>query len=247
MASPPSSAIAGAAVAAQALAGLLTDLARTLPVPAATAQGARATARRVALQAGRFVSLAQVGAAAAALVTAAQALARDASPADASAGLYAAAAATQACAPTSASPALTQAYTLARALCAGLEAACLGEAFLAEARTSFGDRPAAAAARARITVALAGAVDRVAAALGQTAATALTTAAGHACAYLVTQSGSLQPLVQIGAPRSLPAMSWGWILYGDPSRAAELLARNAVGTPFFMPATFEALAPKRST
>ena len=33
----------------------------------------------------------------------------------------------------------------------------------------------------------------------------------------------------------------------DPSRAAELLSRNSCGTPFFMPATFEALAPKRST
>lgn len=245
MASPPSSAIAGAAVAAQALSLVLAGLARTLPVPVETAQAALSMARRIErIRAPRLVTRADAGAVAADLVSAVQALSRDASPADASAGLYAAATSTRACAPTSASPVLTQAYGLARALCVSLEAACLGEAFLAEARTPFGDRPAAAAARDRINAALAGAIDRVAAALGQVPATALATAAGHACAYLVIQSGSLQPLVQIGAPRSLPAAAWAWILYGDPARATELLARNACGMPFFMPATFEALAPQ---
>ena len=248
MAAPPSSTVAGAAVAAQALAGVLAGLAVTLPVPTATAQEALASARRAASTlAPRLISRRDAARLAATLVTAVQTLARDASPSDASAGLYAAAAATRGCAPLSFSPALTQAYGLARAMCVGFEVACLGEAFLAEARTEFADRPASAAARARITAAVEGAIDRVAASLGQATATMLSTAAGHTCAALVTQAGTLQPLVRVSAPRSFPAAALGWSLYADPARAAELLARNACGTPFFMPSTFEALAPPSST
>lgn len=245
MASPPSSAVAGAAVAAIALSGVVTDLARTLPLPTDTARAGLSTARRIArVQAPRLFTPKDAAAIAAALVQTVQDLARDAPPADASAGLYAASAATRFCAPASASPVLTRAYGLARAICVGVEAACLGEAFLCEARTDFGDRQAASAARDRITAALDGALDRVAVALGQRAAVVLTTAAGECCAYLVERAGSLQPLVQVAAARSMPSTALAWSLYADPSRARELVARNAVGTPFHMPAAFEALAPK---
>lgn len=247
MASPPSSAIAGAAVAAIGLSGILADLARTLPLPAATAQEGISIARRIArVQAPRLVTLSDAAAIASALVSAAQALARDAPPSDASAGLYAAATATRSCAPASASPVLTQAYGLARAVCVGMEAACLGEAFLCEARTEFGDRQAASAARDRITAALDGALDRVADALGQPAAFALTTAAGQCCARLSDLAGSLQPLIRVDAARSFPSTALAWSLYADPTRAPELVARNRVSTPFFCPATFEALAPRRA-
>ena len=152
--------------------------------------------------------------------------------------------ATRACAPSSASPVLTRAYSLAGAMCVAVEAACLGEAFLCEARTEFGDRQAASAARDRITAALDGAIDRVATALGQPAAFVLSTAAGQTCAHLVDLSGSLQPLIRAQAGRSFPSTALAWSLYADPTRAPELVARNRVGTPFHMPATFEALAPK---
>lgn len=245
MASPPSSAIAGAAVSAVALADVVAGLARGLPLPAETAQSAISACRRVAvIAAPRLFALANAAAVASDLIATVQSVARDAAPADASAGLYAAAAATRGCAPISASPVLTRAYGLAVAMCVAVEAACLGEAFLCEARTDFGDRQAASAARDRITTALDGAVDRVAAALGQPAAFVLTTAAGQTCAHLVDLSGSLQPLIRAQAGRSFPSTALAWSLYADPARAPELVARNRVGTPFHMPATFEALAPK---
>ncbi|MCJ2098941.1 hypothetical protein [Methylobacterium sp. E-046] len=205
MASPPSSAIAGAAVSAVALADVITGLARGLPLPAATAQSVGSACRRIAgITAPRLTSLGGAAAIAAELIATVQVLARDADPADASAGLFAAAAATRMCAPSSASPVLTQAYSLARALCVSVEAACLGEAFLCEARTEFGDRQAASAARDRITRALEGAVDRVAAALGQPAAFVLTTAANQTCAHLVDLAGSLQPLIRAECDALLP-------------------------------------------
>ena len=157
MASPPSSAIAGAAVSAIALAGVIADLARGLPLPTDSAQAALATCRRVStVVAPQLVTLEDAAAIAGRLIATVQGLARDASPGDASAGLYAAAGATRDCVPASASPVLARAYGLARAMCVGVEAACLGEAFLCEARTAFGDRQAASAARDRITAALGG-------------------------------------------------------------------------------------------
>lgn len=248
MASPPSSAIAAAAVSTVALASVVTGLVRGLPLPAETARSTLSASRRIgSIAAPRLFTISDVAGVAAALIGVVQTVARDASPGDASASLYAAAAATRGCVPTSASPALTRAYGLARALCIGVEAACLGEAFLCEARTEFGDRQAASAARDRITAALDGCVDRVAAALGQPAAYVLTTAAGQTCAHLVDLSGSLQPLIRAQATRSFPSTALAWSLYADPSRAPELVARNRVGTPFHMPATFEAVAPKAGT
>ena len=46
---------------------------------------------------------------------------------------------------------------------------------------------------------------------------------------------------QAASEAPLPAQ-W-WRLYQDPTRAAELIARNDVPTVEFMPETFEALAP----
>lgn len=244
MAAPPSSAIAGAAVAAQALSGVLSDLARTLPVPTVTAQAAVATARRIdRTRAPRIVTLTDVATIGADLVGALQRLARDAGPADASAGLYIAAAATRGCAPVSASPALTQAYALARALCVGLEAAALGEAFLAEARTDFADRQSATAARARIGAAMDGAADRISAALGQVALEILGTAARQTSAFLVAEAATLRPIARVMTARSLPSTALGWGLYRDPARATDLVARNRCGTPFHMPTVLEALTP----
>lgn len=244
MSSPPSSALVGAAAAVLALTGILTDLVTTLPVDTQAARTAATAARRLGwIDAPRVRSPADVAAIAAGLIQAVQGLARACAPSDASARLYAAAAATRGCAPVSASPILTRAYGLARAVCVGMEATCLGEAFLCEARTAFGDRQAASAARDRITAALDGSVDRIAAALGQPAAFVLNTTAGHTCAHLVDLTGNLKPVVVAEAGRSYPSTRLAWSLYADPERALDLVARNRIGTPLFCPAIFEALAP----
>ena len=245
MSLPPSSALASAAVAGQALALVLLNLAGTLPVaPQAQAEAMTAARRGGSILAPRLRAISDVAAMTAALILAVQMLARACEPSDAAAGLYVAAGAAPGCAPVSASPILTREYALSRAVCAGFEAACLGEAFLCEARTTFGDRQAASAARDRIIVAHDAALDRISAVLGQGAAFVLGTAAGQTCAHLVDISGSLQPIVQAEAGRSMPSTGLAWSLYGDPVRSAELVARNRCGTPLFMPATFEALAPK---
>ncbi|WP_375455655.1 hypothetical protein [uncultured Methylobacterium sp.] len=241
----PSSALAGAAVTAQALAGILADLTRSLPLPAAQAATLATTCRRTAqVAAPRIRSSADVAAIAAELITAAQGLARNVAPGDAAAALYAAAGLASASTPVSASPVLTRAYALARVLAVGIEAACLGEAFLAEARSGFADRPSATQARARIDTAMAGASDRIASTLGEGPLSILAGAARQCSTVLAAQATTLQPVSVVNAMRSFPSGALAWSLYADPTRAAELVRRNAVGTPLFMPATLEALTPK---
>lgn len=243
----PSGAIAGAAVSAAALADILAELASGLPLPAAIATSTATEARRISRVAvPRITTQADVSAIGMALVVAAQAVARAAQPRDAAPALYRTAARASAAVPVSASPALTRAYGLARALAAAVETACLGEAFLAEARTAFADRRSAIEARDRIGVALDGATDRVAATLGQAILAVLASVARETSGHLVRLSADLQPVVRVDAQRSFPSTAIAWTLYGDPARADELVQRNRCGTPLFMPSSIEAVSPGRS-
>lgn len=244
MGNTPSGALAAAAVCAAGLAERLNAFAITLPVPAeialATARTCRVTAQ---VSAPRIRSAADVAAIGATLVSALQTLARAAEPGDVARGLYDLAAATRTAAPTSRSPVLTVQFAPARALAASIETAALGEAFLAEARTGFSDRRAASEARERIRRALEASADRVAAALGQAIVDVLSSAAREASAHLVRRATTLQPIVRVQATKSLPATALAWSLYGDPSRAEDLVARNRCGTSLFMPPLIEAVAP----
>lgn len=60
--------------------------------------------------------------------------------------------------------------------------------------------------------------------------------------FLSTEITTLAPVVTVTAPLSLPALVHAWRLYADPTRADELVARNDVVHPLFMPMSFEALA-----
>lgn len=53
----------------------------------------------------------------------------------------------------------------------------------------------------------------------------------------------LRPIVTISAPRQMPAVWWAYRLYGSTDMADDLVARNRVRHPGYMPETFEALAP----
>lgn len=243
----PSSALAAEAVSAIALANIVGDLTRALPLPGATALKVSASCRRLAeISAPRLRSPADVGALSEALIGNVQAAARAAIPADASAVLYEAAALAAFAYPATSSPVLTRAYGLARALAASIEAACLGEAFLAEARTAYPDRRAAAQARARIEAAMERASDRIAATLGQAVLGILSTAARECSAFIVQAATSLRPVIRVEGMRSFPSTALAWALYADPAMAPDLVARNRCGTPLFMPATLEALAPRSS-
>jgi prophage DNA circulation protein len=54
---------------------------------------------------------------------------------------------------------------------------------------------------------------------------------------------TLAPVVTVSAPLTMPALWWAWRLYADPTRVEEMVARNGVRHPAFMPTRFEALAP----
>lgn len=245
MSAPPSSALAGAAVAGAALAARLATLAGALPLPAPTALSVTATCRRLAeIDAPRLAGAADVAALARALIRTAQGMARDAAPADAAAPLFAAAAEAGQTYPTSASVILTRSYRGARVLACSVEAALLGEAFLAEACAGHADRAAAAEARARIAAGFEGVVDRLAEALGQRAVGTLRAAMVAADGHLVTRASTLQPLMRLETARSFPSTRLAWALYRDPARAAEIVARNRVATPLFCPPVLEVVAPK---
>ncbi|GJD65178.1 hypothetical protein [Methylobacterium frigidaeris] len=246
MAIAPSGALPGAAVAAIGLAALVLDLAGRLPGdPQVTEDATRDCRRIAAILAPRATRRAAVAEIARSLVGSVQALARAADPGTAAPLLYAAAAQAGATCPASASPVLKREYRYARALAAAIEAAALGEAFLCEARAAYPDRVAALAARARIGAAADASFDRIAELLGIAVAEIMAAAAREAAGHLVQTAATLRSVVRVEAGRSFPATYAAWHLYRDPSRAEELLARAASGTPLFLPATYEALAPDR--
>lgn len=59
---------------------------------------------------------------------------------------------------------------------------------------------------------------------------------------LTTQIVTLVPVVIVTAPRSMPSLYWASRLYDDATRATELVDRNDVANPAFMPQEFEALS-----
>jgi prophage DNA circulation protein len=66
---------------------------------------------------------------------------------------------------------------------------------------------------------------------------------GATVAYLTQLIADLAPVVTVSAPQSMPSLWWSWRLYGDPGRAVDLVLRNQVRHPSFMPLSFAALAP----
>jgi prophage DNA circulation protein len=66
---------------------------------------------------------------------------------------------------------------------------------------------------------------------------------GAVVQYLTQLMANLAPVVTISSPQSMPALWWAWRLYQDPIRAVDLVLRNNVVHPSFMPLSFEALAP----
>jgi prophage DNA circulation protein len=66
---------------------------------------------------------------------------------------------------------------------------------------------------------------------------------GATVQFLTSLIANLAPVVTVAASQPMPALWWAHRLYGDPSRAVDLVLRNGVGHPSFMPLQFAALAP----
>jgi prophage DNA circulation protein len=60
--------------------------------------------------------------------------------------------------------------------------------------------------------------------------------------YLSRLILDLAPVITADSNLPLPSLVWAWQLYADPTRAPELVARNNVAHPSFMPLQIEALA-----
>jgi prophage DNA circulation protein len=66
---------------------------------------------------------------------------------------------------------------------------------------------------------------------------------GEAALALSRAAADRAPVVRVEAGISMPSTVLAHRLYGDATRAGELVERNRVATPVFMPATIEALSP----
>ncbi len=141
------------------------------------------------------------------------------------------------------SPATRSASRLSDAIAGCAEAACLGEYAIALSQGSFTDRPSALSAKQALSNAATGAVERIARVSGADVWEAITTAVERASDHLADRSLDLRPVVLVTTPQTMSASAMAWALYGETQRAAELVDRNRVGTPAFMPTTIEALAP----
>lgn len=70
---------------------------------------------------------------------------------------------------------------------------------------------------------------------------AIETLRGRLVGFLTQLIADLAPVVTVEAGAVMPSLWWAWRLYADPARAGELVARNAVRHPSFMPQKFVAL------
>lgn len=116
--------------------------------------------------------------------------------------------------------------------------AAYAEALMA---ATFVDRPSGISARAEAAERFGGEMARCTGGPDAELYVALAGLRGQVCDYLTRLITDLAPVAQVTAPRAMPSLWWGWRLYGDPARGAEIVARNALPHPSFVPRVFEAL------
>lgn len=129
-----------------------------------------------------------------------------------------------------------RARRLARAVFVGVRAE-------AAARRVFADRPSAVRARAALVSAFEAELDAAAAAADGDLYAALGAAREAALRWFAGTILDLRPVVIARLPRSLPAHVVAWRLYGALDRLDDLIGRNQLKHPGFMPETIEAIAP----
>ena len=106
---------------------------------------------------------------------------------------------------------------------------------------SFPTRDAAQVARSQVSALIEPLLDHPA--IDETTFRTLAELQGVACRHLAETAISLKPIIRVATAKPLPACLLAWQLYGDTTRAGELVTRNRVATPCFMPTVFEAVAP----
>ena len=120
--------------------------------------------------------------------------------------------------------------------------AALAERAVALTESDIADRRAAIAARATIAAAIDAELDRLGSGDEHGVFVALSDVRGRVAEHFTRLLADLAPIVTVGVPATMPSLWWANALYGDAARAGELVARNRVIHPSFMPLQIEALA-----
>lgn len=121
-------------------------------------------------------------------------------------------------------------------------AAMLGALSIAAVRRAYQTRSDAAAARARLAELATPVLAELSASFGADAFAALAGLTGEAALDISRSAADRAPLVRVESGVSLPATVLAHALYGDATRAGEIVTRNRVATPCMMPVAFEAAA-----
>jgi hypothetical protein len=116
----------------------------------------------------------------------------------------------------------------------------LGAYATAITRTTFSTRAEAVTMRGNVVDLFNQEIERLS--FNEDAVVALTEIRDQCVKYISANIVNAVPTIEISAPASMPALYWAYRLYGDPTRAQEIVDRNGIVDPAFVPSQFEALA-----
>jgi len=121
-------------------------------------------------------------------------------------------------------------------------AGLVGALSIVTVRRDYAARQDATAARTAFSTVAEPVIEQTGDVLGYEAHAWLANLVGQAAIVLSRLAADRAPLVRVETGLSMPATRLAYDLYGDPDRAAELVERNGVSTPCFMPVRLEALS-----
>lgn len=119
-------------------------------------------------------------------------------------------------------------------------AAMVGALSIAAMRRTYAARQDASRAREALRLAADGTLGAIGE-LGDEAFRWTAEITGEAARSLSRTAANRAPLARVETPISLSSIRAAFALYGDPNRAGEIVERNRVATPAFLPTAFEAL------
>ncbi|WIG52478.1 MAG: Phage tail/DNA circulation protein Mup43, N [Afipia sp.] len=109
-------------------------------------------------------------------------------------------------------------------------------------RSTYSSRPDGVTARAEVAERFENELFDTTGAANAALYVALDDLRGRVIAWLTAKINDLAPVITVESARIMPALALAWSLYADPVRSDELVARNGVRHPTFMPRLITALS-----
>lgn len=109
-------------------------------------------------------------------------------------------------------------------------------------RMTFAARPEGVTARAEVAERFEAELYNTTGAENHDLFVAINVLRGAVIDWLAKTINTLAPVIVVESAMIMPSLALAWALYADPMRAVELVARNNVRHPSFMPRTIEALS-----